>query len=132
MVYWKAIYSDETCFNQYNEDGSENLYKDIDRTKLDCFILMNEEKTILVIHLDDKKKLICRRRIAIGLDNNIQHVVWIAGWQENRQGMNVQMVCFVFDDGHIEVLDRFKENHRWFYSIKFMKEEEIMHGGDKS
>ena len=52
-----------------------------------------------------------------------EEAVYLVGWQEKRKGMNIQMICFVFEDGHIEVIDRFNEKHPWHYSVKFRPEE---------
>ncbi len=128
MLCWKAIYGDGTVLGQFNSDGSENKYTDIDRTRLSQFLLLKGAEPIVVIHLDANKKLICRRRVAMhvtGKKAGTKEVVWLAGWQENRKGVNVQMISFVFEDGHIEVVDRFYENHPWFYPINFLPEERI-------
>lgn len=128
MFSWKAIYKDDSCLPQFNNDGSENKYADIDRNKLSQFHLIKDDKPVVIVYLDENKKLICRRRVAkhfSGPKAGTEEVVWIVGWQENRKGINVQMICFVFEDGHIEVVDRFDEKHPWFYPIVFRPEEQI-------
>lgn len=128
-IEWKAVYNDGSELPQYNEDGSENKYSDIKREKLSKFVLLKNKEPAVVIHLDEKKKLICRRRVAVRVDprgqKKGQQVVWLAGWQEKKNGRNVQMICFLFEDGHIEVVDRFYENHPWLYPIIFRPEEKI-------
>jgi hypothetical protein len=52
-----------------------------------------------------------------------QQAVHIAGWQEKSNGKNIQMLCFLFDDGHIEILDKFDKSHAWSIPITFMPEE---------
>lgn len=121
---WKAVYDDDTKLSQFNSDGSENKYTDIDRSKLVQFVLSFDTVPKLVIHLDKSKRLIYRRRVAMNSGGIIQ-VVWLAGWQEKRNGINVQSVSFLFEDGHVEVVDGFKENHSWFYSINFLEEEKV-------
>jgi hypothetical protein len=54
-----------------------------------------------------------------------EEVVFLAGWQERANGKNTQMIMFLFEDNHIEIVDRFYENHLWFYSINFLKNEEV-------
>ena len=124
-LIWKAIYSDDTILNQINEDGSSNKYIDIDRTKLIQFLLYQKDKLILVIHLDEDKKLIFRRRVAMKALSGEQTIVYLVGWQQNRSGVNQQQISFIFEDGHIEVTDRFKEGTKWFYPINFMKDEQL-------
>lgn len=125
IVEWLAIYNDGTELPQYNEDGSFNKYTDIDRSRLIKFVLLEDKVPKVVIHLDKNKRLICRRRVAIHMMNGIEGFVWLVGWQEKKKGTNVQMICFLFEDGHVEIVDRFNEEHPWFYSIKFMAEEKI-------
>ena len=121
---WLAIYNDGTTLPQYNADGGENKYTDIERAKLIQFVLLCNNKPIVVIHLDQNKKLIYRMRMAANNKGMIERV-YLVGWQERSNGVNSQMVSFLFEDGHIEILDRFYEEHVWFYSINFLKEEEI-------
>ena len=130
MVFWKAIYRDGSCLMQFNSDGSENRYTAIRRNELSQFLLFHGGEVLLVLHLDEGKKLIYRRRVAVHFKIGPQgktgeESVYIVGWQENRRGVNVQSLCFVFEDGHIEVLDRFCEGTRWFYAVKFLPEEAV-------
>ena len=137
-VEWKAIYDDGKSLSQYNGDGTENKYANIDRNKLIQFVLFEKNHLIergreriwgdpkIVIHLDNDKRLIYRRRVAIafsGANAGKQETVHLVGWQEKKQGINIQMICFLFEDGHIEIVDRFQENHPWFYSVIFLPEE---------
>lgn len=124
-VMWKAIYDDGIELPQYNEDGSENKYTDIDRTKLIKFILFQDNNPKVVIHLDKNKRLIYRRRVAMNFLSEITEVVYFAGWQEKKNGINIQSICFLFEDGHIEIIDGFKEGYPWFYSVVFMPEERL-------
>ena len=36
-IYWKAVYKDGTSLCQFEDDGVENKYPDIDRYKLTAF-----------------------------------------------------------------------------------------------
>jgi len=121
---WLAIYNDGTTLPQYNEDGSENKYTDIKRDKLTQFIIYRYTCPKLIMHLDSHKKLIYRMRRAEN-DRGEQEVVYLVGWQEKRNGYNIQSISFLFEDDHIEVVDRFNENHPWFYSMNFLSEEQV-------
>ena len=120
---WEAIYNDGNILHQYNGDGTENKYIDIDRHRLIRFILHDSYGPAIVLNLTRSKKLIYRRRVALNLNSKIQEVVYIAGWQENIEGKNIQMLCFLFEDGHIEIANHFSENHPWFYPVIFLPDE---------
>ena len=122
-VRWLAIYNDGSSLPQF-ADGTENKYTDIDRSRLVKFILFVGDTPKLVIHLDKNKRLIYRRRVALSFSGH-QEIVYLAGWQELKHGINTQMICFLFEDGHIETVDRFYENHPWFYPVKFLPGEQI-------
>lgn len=62
------------------------------------------------------------RRAMNNLGNS--ETVYLAGWQENQNGRNIQMIMFLFQDNRIEIVDRFHKNHEWFYGIKFVENEE--------
>lgn len=123
-TYWKAVYEDGESLSQFDPTGHENKYTDIERNKLIQFILYRAGKPLVVIHLNNNKKLIYRMRRAMN-NHGEEETVFLAGWQEMRSHKNVQMVMFLFQDNHIEIVDRFYEDHRWFYKINFLKEEEI-------
>ena len=121
---WQAIYNDGTTLSQYNEDRGENKYTDIKRDKIIQFVLKRDSIPKVVIHLDQNKKLIYRMRTAANNKGIIERV-YLAGWQERVDDINTQMISFLFEDGHIEIVDRFYEDHVWFYAINFIAEERI-------
>ena len=121
---WRAIYSDGKSLLQFNPDGSENKYFDIDRIKLTQFVLYRYGKPAVVIHLNGAKKLIYRMRRAMNNRGNSE-TVYLAGWQENQNGRNIQMIMFLFQDNHIEIVDRFHKDHEWFYGIQFIADERV-------
>jgi hypothetical protein len=121
---WEAVYSDGTSLKQFNGDGHENKYTDIDRKKITQFVLYRDKKPLVIIHLGGKKRLIYRIRRAQN-NKGYTEAVYLAGWQEKQNGINTQMISFLFEDNSIEIVDRFYENHLWFYSINFIPEERI-------
>ena len=123
-VSWQAVYEDGDSLVQFDLDGSERKYVDIDRGRLIQFILYRDNIPAVVVHLGPRKKLIYRMRRAIN-NHGEEEAVYLAGWQELRGGKSVQMISFLFEDGHVEIVDRFYEDHLWFYSINFLKEEKI-------
>jgi len=123
---WKAIYTDGTFLNQFNTDGSENKYGDIKRDQLSQFQLIKHKTVIAVVHFTEGKQLVYRRRVAVhfaGAKKGLSEAVYLVGWQENRNGVNVQCLCFIFEDGHVEIVDRFYTKHPWLYPINFLPEE---------
>jgi hypothetical protein len=127
-VEWCAVYMDGTVLRQYNEGEAGKKYTDIDRSKLKEFRLYADGIKKVVVSLDINKRLIYRKRVAMGILGSTQgqqQVVYIVGWQEKRDGKNTQMLCFLFDDGHVEILDRFDESHAWSSQIVFIKEEKL-------
>ena len=123
-TFWRAVYKNGKSLSQIRPDGGNNSYGDIDKKSLTQFILYRYGKPVVVIHLDPKKKLIYRIRRAQDNRGN-KESVYLAGWQENRNGMNIQMLVFLFEDDHIEVVDRFHENRPWFYGVQFLPDELI-------
>ena len=115
--YWKCQYNDGSEIS--SKDGAK--YKDIDRAKLEKFVLLqvNSDKPVLVLNLGGWDKLIVRMRTTISL-NNERMAVWIVGYQGPEGN---QVVCFVFPDGTVEVTDGFRKGHKWFYPINFLPEE---------
>ena len=121
-ITWKAVYP-EGCLNQYNEDGSVNKYTDIDRTLLQFFELYKEGKLILRVHLGDDKGLIFRRRVTLSMGGKIKGVVYLVGWQKTVGGENIQSICYVFEDGQIEMAGAWNEKSPFAYAPILIKEE---------
>ena len=121
--YWKCQYNDGIEIR--SKDGYK--YRDIDRTRLKKFVLLqvDNDKPVLVLNLSGNKRLICRTRTAINVQSKARETVWIVGYQETvlYRLTTLQVICFVFPDGTIEVTDGFKEGHEWFYPVKFLPEE---------
>ena len=125
MLQWVAVYNDGSLLPQYNEDGSENKYVDINRDILKQFLLLDKTSVRFILNLKPEFKLIYRLR-TIKINNDVKERVHIVGYQLNISGKNIQHINFIVDStGVIEVTDGFRENHAWYSSINFMPEEEI-------
>jgi hypothetical protein len=114
---WLAHYSDESL-PQYNEDGSENKYADIDRSRLTAFSLVRDGNILARIHISPDKRLIYRRRIELrpGGEKTILH---LAGWQKTVNGENVQSIVCAFEHlNTIEVIDGWRDG--WFDTPAFL------------
>jgi len=107
---WKARYNDASEINQYNEDGSENSYDNLDRDKLSSFVLYNGDKKVLDLHLDEDQRLIYRRRVEMRTGED-QVVCYLVGWQQKVGNKNIQSIAYIFEDGRIELAGVWKDNH---------------------
>lgn len=100
---WLAVYNDNTYLSQYNEDGTENKYKDIDRNRLTHFAMLNEDnKPILVVEIErPTQKLIYRRRTFCNLLGKINGVIYLVGWHENVNGKSIKAINYIYPNGKI-------------------------------
>jgi len=134
-MQWVAYYSDDTHLRQYDDSGVESKYADIDRGRLSSFALYDGGKVdgftvngdiipgayatatrkLLHLHLEAGQRLIYRRRVE-KVVGGPETVCYLIGWQQTIKGENVQAICYVFEDGTIEVAGRYNESHPWFYS----------------
>ena len=103
---WLANYTDGTQLMQYEGD-KENRYLDIQREKLSTFsILKDSGEVVLSVSFErPTQKLIYRKRTFYQPFNpNKQYTyVWLVGWHENINGTSIKAICYIFEDGHIEL-----------------------------
>ena len=114
MIIWAAAYNDATTLYQYNDDGTENKYQDIDRDKLVEFTLLRVPEVYIgdgttatkpdlthppfpvrfSLWLETGQQLIYRRRTQMGRKITVIHLV---GWQQKIAGQIVQSISYVPD-----------------------------------
>ncbi len=110
MITWKAIYSDGSLA-QHNSDGSENSYKQIDRSKLQSFELYDGEKLIFILNLNKNKQLIFRRRNFIPVsvktgEESGRWTVYIVGFRfTDSSGEKHNVLNYLNPDGVVELDD---------------------------
>jgi len=107
-MFWKAIYNDGGYLSQYNEDNSENSYKDIDRTKLSRFELYDLDKLVFCLHIKEGQRLIFRRRnfIEVSEKGEKRWQVILVGYQYNdATGKNHKVLNYIHENGLIELDD---------------------------
>ena len=121
-ITWVVQYNDGTQKVEKDDFG----YQDIDRNRLSAFALceIDAARPIIVVHLSPERKLIYRKRNTV-TEAGERHHVYLVGWQQLIHGENVQTLTVLFEDGHIEVTDGFKENHPWFDNVILRPEERI-------
>jgi hypothetical protein len=119
-IHWVVQYNDGTQHDS-DESGEGFKYQDIDRECLTEFAIMDGKKVLAVLHLNKDCRLIYRRRVLeSAMDGQILEVVYLFGWQKTvghaqyDRDINTQVVMCLFEDGHIEVVDRFREDAKWF------------------
>ena len=119
---WVVQYNDGT--QRAEKDGLG--YRDIDRGRLSVFALCEEGtmRPVVILHLSPEKRLIYRKRCTVN-ERGERHHVYLAGWQQIVNGKNVQTLTALFEDGHVEVTDGFREGHPWFDKVNFLPEEMI-------
>jgi len=101
---WKAVYNDDSTLSQFNEDGSENLFRDIDQSKLFKFIVSTEKGREVIVNTktgeikvegvkldfgygDSEHRLIYFRRVRQTLGGSSGPTMTeYVGWQSTIQG----------------------------------------------
>jgi hypothetical protein len=118
-MQWVAFYSDQTSLRQYNADGGENRYADIDRARLEAFALFQDDGETLVfaLYLEPGQRLIFRRRVEQSPGGE-QTVVYLVGWQQTIEGRNVQSIAYIFPNGVVHLAGPWRDDHPWFYAIQ--------------
>jgi hypothetical protein len=112
MLTWKAIYKEGEPLSQFNADGSENLYRDIDRKKLSRFELYDGETLKFALFLHEGQRLIFRRRnfISYSKDGEKRWIVYLVGYQFNDEtGKNYKVINYVHENGIVELDDDRKD-----------------------
>lgn len=121
---WIAIYKDSSVLTQFNEDGTENLYLDINRNKLSEFRLHRPDgELVFSLKLDPDQRLVFRRRNF--LTEAGDKVTWnILGWQQTINGKNIQSINYINDEGlPIIAAGKFNEDHPLYRSIELIEVE---------
>lgn len=99
-MQWLAIYDDDSSLMQYKEDGTENSYFDIDRSRLTHFAMVEGDKAVLVVEFERRsQKLIYRKRTFVDGNGKLKGVVYLVGWHENINGTSIKCINYIYPDG---------------------------------
>lgn len=133
---WIAYYKDGTCLKQF-EGKHENRYDEIRRKELSAFVLceVTTGAAQVTVYFDrPTQRLIHRRRITSDLtvfhgsstqgQLKPKSTIWIVGWQELVNGKNVQLLLFLYEDGTVSVMPRYR-NHADFTQINIDLEDRL-------
>ena len=122
-IRWCAKYSDGTVVNQYDAEGKERSYEQLDHASVVAFGLYDQEsrRPLLTLHLDPGQRLIYRRRVEMKQTGDraaaVNEVCYLVGWRRTVAGECIQSIAYVFaSTGRIEMAGKFDERHAWFYS----------------
>ncbi len=116
---WIAIYEDGSELAQYNEDGTENKYIDIDRRKLRRFnLLLPDGKIFYSLFIKPFQKLIFRRRtlvrMAVRSEEETREVIYLVGWQQRVDSpdgiKNITAINYIYPQRGIMELDDTRDN----------------------
>jgi hypothetical protein len=140
---WVCVYSDGSRLPQYNADGYENRYQDIERGRLSAFefwktvyvesldgdgnkildenknpVLIEQKHLLLVCDIAPGARLIYRKRVEQSSGSE-QLNVYLIGWQKTIEGRNVQSIACVPDYNDVILfVDGWREGSRWLYPIQ--------------
>lgn len=121
-LYWRAVYNDNSEFHQYNEDGSENKYFDIDRERLMRFDLLDKatDKPVYALWLNTGQQLIYRRRTlkpVIPTPENPEQVIFLVGYKQTiitpMGPHSIVIINYIYEDGSV-ALDGARDNLELF------------------
>lgn len=116
MLTWRANYHDnngrptEEGLSQFNNDGSENKYDEIDRLRLGRFDLINEQgKPVYSVYLHTGQRLVYRRRHFVPLNGGKRSLVHVVGWVETvytgKGTREIYAFNYIFEDGTMALDD---------------------------
>ena len=130
VYYWKAFYHDGTELAQFDDEGNEHLFKEIDQSKLKgfgWFPFTYQQEAFLkskghnvralplpsyVLWLKPGQRLIAFRRhflslsiqTPVGVSSLTNHkILYVLGWQETIGGRNMQTLMYIDEEGNVEL-----------------------------
>lgn len=119
-MMWRAVYSDGTALSQFDSDGSEHKYTEIDRSKTCMIQLVENCEPVFSMPLKEGQCFFIRQRVTIDLHAREKQRVWIVGWRQKKLLRTDMKVNFVYSDGKVETLDEFQPDHRLYRPINFL------------
>lgn len=107
--HWRFYYADGTQFNEFDEDGTDHGFAEVDLAQVVALELVpqrpNLPNHIVLITPQEQRPIFFRRRAkplllsadAVQVTGHL--TVTVIGWQETVQGQNVTHYSAFFDDG---------------------------------
>ncbi len=106
QYYWVAVYEDDSVFRQF-EDNKENLFKDIDQSRLKTFKWVStiEGKPSHSLNIKPWQRLIAFRRVRMSPTGKVKRTLYALGWQSTINGENVKTISWIYPNGSIIIDD---------------------------
>lgn len=94
---WKAEYQDGFSLLQYDTEGREHLFKEIDQDRLKVFSWVPRygHGPIYSIKLQSYQRLIAFRRVAYTPSTGERKTIYALGWQATINGKNYKSINFI-------------------------------------
>lgn len=105
--YWLATYRDGSQLEQFDKEGKERLFKEIEQSKLDTFswVPFDKSKPAHTLKLQPFQRLIAVRRhhlvTKLRTGEKKDKITYLLGWQTTHQGKNIKSIMFIHPDGSI-------------------------------
>ncbi len=123
---WRAVYNDGTFLYEMDPSGGkQNLFTDIDMSKIQSFQLVNEKDiAICEVKLGNGKRLIFTRRhqmttgslfntegdVPVPIPMKSHQRIIVLGWQKTINGVNTKAIFYLLPDGRVEMDDEWRED----------------------
>lgn len=100
--YWKAEYENGSVLKQYDSNGEERNFNEIDQDRLDTFSWISDDNVLptYTIDLKDWQRLIAFRRHVLRRGND-RVMVYALGWQATINGRNYKTINYILPDGSV-------------------------------
>jgi len=102
---WEAVYMDGSRHPQYNVDGQELMFRDIDQGRLKEFNFSNPKtKHTITLTLTENMRLICFRRVRMPMNGGLKTTTYILGFQETINGTNFKSMVEINAQGDMRFI----------------------------
>jgi len=123
--YWIATYKDRSTLPQYDPDGKEHLFSEVDQSQLYSFgwyPLKDKKLPSAVIALKPNQTLIVKRRVMTPiLSGKSRSILFLLGWKE-KGTKGKQKIIYLRENGEQILSDSFdlvwSERHGWVDASK--------------
>ena len=97
---WIGTYNDSTCIKQFDDQGQEHLFKEIDQSRLASMAWVPTTPSLpeFRLHLAPWQRLILFKRHTVSSDER-HSVLFFLGWQATIEGRNYKSVLEIGPGG---------------------------------
>jgi len=106
---WRAVYTDGTILNQFDESGKERAFKEIDQSRLLKFswVPVDGQGREVSVTLRPGQRLIAFRRVKwrpFATDSKPE-IYYAVGWQATVNGRNVKSISWILPDDSVVIAE---------------------------